>query len=88
MRLATYIRPFDAKQVIYVLDNNSNTVEMVSCDFSKYAEEVMQLITQYNIEKLNLQGSEEICNQIKRKVQSAEFNKYNNNQLVIIVNEE
>ena len=83
MILASYIRPFDAKQKIYVLDNKLNTEEVRLADLTNYAETVMQLITEYNISELELHGNTDICARVKQEIQSAEMTKYNNNQLKI-----
>lgn len=83
MILASYIRPFDAKQKIYVLDKQKNTEEIRLADLNGYAEQVMQLITEYNIEELELHGNEDICSKVRDDVVKAEFTKYNNNQLKV-----
>lgn len=83
MILASYIRPFDAKQKIYVLDKQKNTEEIRLADLNDYAEQIMQLITEYNIEELELHGNEDICSKVRDDVVKAEFTKYNNNQLKV-----
>lgn len=83
MILASYIRPFDAKQKIYVLDKQKNTEEIRLADLNGYAEQIMQLITEYNIEELELHGNEDICGKVRDDVVKAEFTKYNNNQLKV-----
>lgn len=83
MILATYIRPFDAKQKIYVLDNKKNTVEIRLTDISQYAATIMQLITEYNITELELHGNDQICTKVKQEVQAAEMIKYNKNKLKV-----
>ena len=83
MILASYIRPFDAKQKIYVLDKQKNTEEIRLADLNGYAEQIMQLITEYNIEELELHGNEDICSKVRDDVIKAEFTKYNNNQLKV-----
>lgn len=83
MILASYIRPFDAKQKIYVLDKQKNTEEIRLADLNGYAEQIMQLITEYNIEELELHGNEDICSKVRDDVVKAEFTKYNNNQLKV-----
>lgn len=83
MILASYIRPFDAKQKIYVLDNKKNTEEIRLADLSNYAQTVMQLIQEYNISELELHGNDQICYRVKQEVQAAEMTKYKNNQLKI-----
>ena len=83
MILATYIRPFDAKQKIYVLDNKKNTAEIRLTDISQYAATIMQLITEYNITELELHGNEQICTKVKQEVQAAEIIKYNKNKLKV-----
>lgn len=83
MILASYIRPFDAKQKIYVLDKQKNTEEIRLADLNGYADQIMQLITEYNIEELELHGNEDICSKVRDDVVKAEFTKYNNNQLKV-----
>ena len=83
MVLASYIRPFDAKQKIYVLDNKKNTEEIVIADLDNYADTIMQIITQYQIDGIELHGNENICEKIKKDILATEFTKYNNNQLKI-----
>lgn len=83
MILATYIRPFDAKQKIYVLDNKKNTAEIRLTDISQYAATIMQLITEYNITELELHGNDQICTKVKQEVQAAEMIKYNKNKLKV-----
>ena len=50
MLLATYIRPFDAKQKIYVLDNKKNTEEIVLTDLGNYAKTIMELTLEYYVD--------------------------------------
>lgn len=83
MVLASYIRPFDAKQKIYVLDGKKNTEEIVIADLDNYADAIMQIITQYQIDGIELHGNENICEKIKKDILATEFTKYNNNQLKI-----
>ena len=83
MILASYIRPFDAKQKIYVLDQVHDTEEIRLVSLEHYEDEIMQLITEYNISELQLHGSEILCQEVKDRVLKAEMTKYNNNQLVI-----
>jgi hypothetical protein len=83
MILASYIRPFDAKQKIYVLDDKKNTEEIRLADLDTYSDTIMQLIAEYNIKKLELHGNFNICLRVKQEIESAEFTKYKNNQLEI-----
>ena len=43
----------------------------------------MQIITQYQIDGIELHGNENICEKIKKDILATEFTKYNNNQLKI-----
>jgi hypothetical protein len=83
MLLASYIRPFDAKQKVYVLDNKKNTEEIRLADLDTYSDTVMQLIAEYAVDEVELHGNEDICDKIKKDILNAEFTKYNNNQLKI-----
>ena len=83
MLLASYIRPFDAKQKIYVLDKKKNTEEIRLADLDTYSDTVMQLVAEYIVDEIELHGNEGICDKIKKDILNAEFIKYNNNQLKI-----
>lgn len=83
MILASYIRPFDAKQKIYVLDNKLNTEEVRLTSLEKYTETVMQLIAEYDVSILELHGKEEFCSKIQKEISKAEKTKYNKNKIKI-----
>lgn len=83
MILASYLRPFDAKQKIYVLDTEHDTEEIRLVSLEHYEDEIMQLITEYSISELQLHGAEPLCQEVKDRILKAEMTKYNNNQLVI-----
>ena len=83
MKLASYIRPFDAKQKIYVLDKGTETEEVRLTSLEGFADTVMQLMQEYNITDIELHGSEPFCVKAKDNILSAEMTKYNNNQVNI-----
>lgn len=83
MILASYIRPFDAKQKIYVLGHKQDTEEVRLADLDTYSDTIMQLIAEYNISEIQLYGNEDLCGKLKSDILTAEFTKYNNNQLKI-----
>lgn len=84
MVLISCIRPFDAKQKIYVfLDNKENIEDIRLCSLENYADTVMQLSKEYGITGLDLYGLETVCNKIKQDILQKEMNLYNNNQLII-----
>ncbi len=84
MILASYIRPFDAKQKIYVLDKNKkDTEEIRLTDIGSFANTVVQLLSEYYITELELHGREDFCSHLKEEVLNEEMTKYNNNQLKI-----
>ena len=85
MLLASYIRPFDAKQKIYVLEKKKNTEEIRLADLDTYSDTVMQLIAEYAVDEIELHGNEDMCDKIKKDILNAEFTKYNNNQLKIAI---
>ena len=50
MTLASYIRPFDGRQVIFVLDEETkDTVERVTSSMEDFADTVMELLNTYTI---------------------------------------
>ena len=84
MTLASYIRPFDGRQVIFVLDENTkDTVEKVTSSLEDYADTIMELLGTYSINKLNLHGSARYCQKIKSDIQTKELAKYSKNKLTI-----
>ena len=85
MILASYIRPFDAKQKIYVLDGKKETEDIRICDLTEFSDTVMQLINEYNISEVELHGNQDICEETKKKITIAEKTKYNKNNLKVTV---
>lgn len=84
MILVSHIRPFDAKQKIYVVSDNKQDIEEIRlASLEQFSDTIMQLITEYGISELDLHGNLDICEKEKEKIMSAEFAKYNNNQLKI-----
>lgn len=84
MFLISYIRPFDAKQQIYVLSNNKEVEEIRLTSLERYSNEILQLITEYqDITNLDLYGVESLCNKLKEKITIEEATKYNSNRLII-----
>ena len=84
MTLASYIRPFDGRQVIFVLDEETkDTVERVTSSMEDFADTVMELLNTYTITKLNLHGSSRYCQKIKTDIETKELTKYSQNKLII-----
>ena len=84
MILASYIRPFDAKQKIYVLtDGKRDTEEIRLTSLEGFSDTVMQLIQEYGVTKLELHGNFNVCLKQKERIAEAEMTKYHNNQLEI-----
>lgn len=84
MILATYLRPFDAKQKIYVLTGSRRDVEEIRlASLEQYADTVMQLLAEYGISELELHGNDTLCSKMGEEIQRKEMLKYNNNQLKI-----
>lgn len=84
MFLVSYIRPFDAKQQIYVLANDKEVEEIRLTSLEKYSNEILQLISEYQgITNLDLYGVESLCNKLKEKIIMEEATKYNSNRLII-----
>ena len=72
MFLVSYIRPFDAKQQIYVLANDKEIEEIRLTSLEKYSNEILQLISEYQgITNLDLYGTESLCNKLKEKANIA-----------------
>ena len=88
MRLASHIRPFDAKQKIYVLNDKYDTEEIILCDLQSFSDTVMQLLGQYNFSLIDLRGPEEICLKTKRDISQKEMDKYSTNRLVVTIKKE
>ena len=85
MKLASHIRPFDAKQKIYVLNDKYDTEEMVLCNLQDFAETVLQLLGQYSISLVELHGPEEICLKTKRDIVKCETEKYSTSRLNVVI---
>ena len=85
MKLASYIRPFDVKQKIYVLDNKSNTEEIRLSNLEDFDETVMQLMREYNIDCVELHGQKDFCSYVAEKIQSQQITSYGANTVPIII---
>ena len=84
MFLVSYIRPFDAKQQIYVLADDKEVEEIRLTSLEKYSNEILQLIAEYQgITNLDLYGVESLCNKLKEEIMIEEATKYNSNRLII-----
>ena len=84
MFLVSHIRPFDARQQIYVLADNKEVEEIRLTSLEKYSNEILQLIAEYqDITNLDLYGAENLCNKLKEKIMIEEATKYNSNKLII-----
>lgn len=86
MILATHIRPFDAKQVVYVLTDKYDVEESQTCDLSKLTDTVMELLSNpyYNFNKVEFHGPKQLCIKEKDKIENtAYFSKYCNNKIKI-----
>lgn len=85
MKLASYIRPFDVNQKIYVLGGDYETEELKLAPLTSFDQAVMELTNIYNIDELELHGDEAFCEKIKDRVAKAELSKYNKNQIKIVI---
>lgn len=85
MILASYIRPFDAKQKIYVLNGKKETEEVRICSLENFSNEVLQLVNEYQISELELHGNETLCEDIQKQIAVEELSKYNKSELKITI---
>ena len=82
MKLASYIRPFDVNQKIYVLDGY-DTEDFRLAPLSTFEQAIMELMNLYPVEELELHGDENFCIKIKERVKDAELTRYNRNNLKV-----
>ena len=85
MFLTTYIKPFDVTQTIYVMTNEYDTEEIRVTNLNDLANTVVQLLAEYNLDRIEINGPEQFCEKAKDDISKAEMTKYNNNQLEIIL---
>lgn len=88
MILATHIRPFDAKQVVYVLSDDYDIEESQLCDLSQLTETIMGFVSSpsYNIKKIEFHGPKQFCIKEKSNIEkTADFYKYCANSIEILV---
>ncbi len=85
MKLASYIRPFDVNQKIYVLNDRFETEELRLVKLEDFPNAVMELINIYNVNELELHGNENFCAKLQRDIQKEELDKYNKNNLKILL---
>lgn len=88
MILASYVRPFDGKQVIYVLDEMTrDTVDQTIVSLEKYSDAVMELLDTYNVNVFELHGPISFCKHLRKQISEKEFFKYSKNRLNIILSD-
>lgn len=84
MILVGYIQPFDMRQKLYVLDEQTkDTIETLSVSLHKYENVILNLTDTYNATKLQLHGPEKYCLKIKEKIDDAQILKYNKQKLKV-----
>lgn len=76
------IHPFDAQQILYVYENgNKLAFEKVPLD--KIPDMVFNLSKQYNVNQVNLSGSQTFNKKLVERIKQQEITKYNTNNLII-----
>ena len=86
MILASYIRPFDAKQKIYVLDEKTmDSVDLALTSLKNFADEIMFMAETYKIKDVDLFGNYQLAEKAKREIQARELVKYNQYRMNIDV---
>ena len=85
MKLISTIRPFDAKQVIYIMDNTQKEeIDIRTTSLEDFDNTIIELTELYpEINYIRLRGNVDFCTKIKTNIIQAEINKYNQNKLTI-----
>ena len=85
MKLISTIRPFDAKQVIYIMDNTQKEeIDIRTTSLEDFDKTIIELTELYpEINYIKLRGNVDFCAKIKTNITQAEINKYNQNKLTI-----
>jgi hypothetical protein len=76
-------QPFDTKQSFYAVVNDE--VKEISLDTQNFATELITNCKEYNITDVEIVGSKNFNQGIKKQVQKKEIEKYNKNELNIIL---
>lgn len=86
MKLVSYIRPFDAKQKIYVLDEKTmDSIDLALTSLKNFADEIMLMAETYKIKDVDLFGNYQLAEKAKREIQARELVKYNQYRMNIDV---
>lgn len=87
MILATHIRPFDAKQVVYILSDKYDVEESRVCDLSELKNTIMGILTDfhYNINKIELHGPEQFCLKEKTNIEKTTHYAKNKQNIEIVI---
>ena len=85
MKLISTIRLFDAKQVIYIMDNTQKEeIDIRTTSLEDFDKTIIELTELYpEINYIKLRGNVDFCAKIKTNIIQAENNKYNQNKLTI-----
>ena len=84
MELVTIIRPYDAKQVVYVFDDGGNECEGRSVNLENIISEFELLSKEYDVNRITLKGSNVYCLKIKENIDNNNITKYDKKIEVII----
>lgn len=76
------ISPFDIKQNFYVYEDG-NKIDTISTTIKDISKDIFLLVEKYNIYKIDLSGSKQYNRGLKKQIQKAEMNKFNENKLEI-----
>ena len=78
------LRPFDRRQNFYVYED-SNRLETKQPTIDEINETIFALCQKYDIIQVDLTGPKQFNRGLKKKIELAEMQKYNENKLIINV---
>ncbi len=76
------LRPFDIQQIFYVYEDG-NKIQVIKTSIDNLPKDVILLAKKYQINQIDLSGSQYYAKGIIKKIQEEEIKKYSSNELII-----
>lgn len=82
-KIISMLQPFNMKQSFYIYENGNLIAEENGSIDNNIEETIITLSEKYHANKIEIAGPKQYNRGLKRKIQEAEINKYNQNKLEI-----
>ena len=81
-KIIAVLRPFDRKQNLYVFEDG-NKIANTQTTLDDFNATIFKLHQEYDVDQIDLTGPKQFSRGLKHKLESAEIEKYSENNLII-----